>query len=38
LLIVEKQPWVNTLDVTRSVEKAMEKLGEEKVPGFLRRD
>ena len=26
LLIVEKQPWANTLDVTRGVEKAMEEL------------
>jgi len=26
LLIVEKQPWANTLDVTRDVEKAMEEL------------
>ncbi|MEI8211764.1 MAG: efflux RND transporter permease subunit [Planctomycetota bacterium] len=26
LLIVEKQPWANTLDVTRHVEKAMEEL------------
>ena len=26
LLIVEKQPWSNTLDVTRGVEKAMEEL------------
>jgi CzcA family heavy metal efflux pump len=26
LLIIEKQPWANTLDVTRGVEKAMEEL------------
>ena len=26
LLIIEKQPWANTLDVTRGVEKAMEDL------------
>lgn len=26
LLIVEKQPWANTLDVTRNVERAMEEL------------
>ncbi|MEZ6063017.1 MAG: efflux RND transporter permease subunit [Planctomycetaceae bacterium] len=26
LLIVEKQPWANTLDVTRNVEKAMQEL------------
>lgn len=26
LLIVEKQPWANTLDITRDVEKAMEEL------------
>ncbi len=26
LLIVEKQPWANTLDITRNVEKAMEEL------------
>ncbi len=26
LLIIEKQPWANTLDVTRGVEKAMESL------------
>ncbi|QDU56140.1 efflux RND transporter permease subunit [Aeoliella mucimassa] len=26
LLIVEKQPWANTLDVTKGVEKAMEEL------------
>lgn len=26
MLIVEKQPWANTLDVTRNVEKAMEDL------------
>lgn len=26
LLIVEKQPWANTLDVTRGVEKAMDDL------------
>ena len=26
LMIIEKQPWANTLDVTRGVEKAMEEL------------
>ena len=36
LLIVEKQPWANTLDVTRSVEKAMAEL--EPAMGEVRFD
>ena len=31
LLIVEKQPWANTLDVTRNVEAAMQELAPETV-------
>lgn len=36
LLIVEKQPWANTLDVTRNVEKAMSEL--EPAMGEVRFD